>query len=106
MAELGERARKVLAMLHKEPEDAFLLYAMAQEYRKAQMWDESLACFNRLIGLQPDYAPAYHQSAQVRAQIGDVEGARRTYAQGIEAAIRSHNAHAQAEMRAELEALG
>jgi Tfp pilus assembly protein PilF len=104
MSEAGsERLQKLQAMLAREPNDTFLLYGVALEYKKYNELAKALEYLDRVIELDPGYCYAYHQRGLIHEQRGDTEAARRSYRDGIAAAKRKGDAHAQGEIEAALE---
>jgi predicted Zn-dependent protease len=91
--------------LNSNPEDTFARYGLAMEYSKAGQVEEALQQFKTLIDKNPDYAPGYFMAAQTLAKAGRVDEAKRWLADGVSAASRTGNAHAQSEMTAMLEEL-
>jgi len=102
MAEAGGRLAKLLEMLGKQPGDAFLLYGAALEYKKAGDYPTAIEYLERVLRVDPGYCYAYFQRGQVHEAAGDVEGARRAYREGIEAAVKKGDAHARDEIEAAL----
>ena len=103
MAADDERMRKLRTMLEKEPNDAFLLYGLALEYKKRQEFDEAMKWLGRVIAVDPGYCYAYYQRGLVQEMQGDVEAAKRSYREGIAAAERKGDAHAREELSAALQ---
>jgi predicted Zn-dependent protease len=93
-----ERLEKLKTMLQRQPNDAFLLYGVAMELKKAGQGPEAIEYLKRVIGADPNYCYAYHQLGQIHESKGDVESAKAAYRQGIEAANRSGDAHAKEEI--------
>jgi Tfp pilus assembly protein PilF len=94
--------RQLRQMLQRQPEDPFLLYGMAMEYKKAGDAGRALEYFDHVLRRDPNYCYAYYQRAQVHESLGDVEAARRILRQGLEAARRAGDAHALSEIDAAL----
>lgn len=99
----SERLRQLQQMLEKSPQDTFLLYGIAMEHKKAGEVAPALEYFNRVIALDPGYCYAYHQRGLLHESTGDVEAAKRSYREGVEAAKRKGDAHAQGEIQAALD---
>ena len=97
--------RQLRQMLQRQPDDPFLLYGLAMEYKKAGDADQAIAHFDHVLRRDPNYCYAYYQRAQVQESLGDVEAAKRTLRDGIEAARRSGDAHALSEIEAALSLL-
>ena len=89
-------------MLVKEPNDTFLLYGLALEFKKAGAAPEALEYLNRVISLDAGYCYAYHQKGLVYESTGDTKAARQAYRDGIAAATKKGDAHARSEIEAAL----
>jgi Flp pilus assembly protein TadD len=97
---------KLRAMLEQQPDDPFLLYALAMEHKKAGEASAAIEHFRRVIQLDPGYCYAYHQIGLIHENAGDTASAKSAYQEGIDAAIRKGDAHAREEIEAALEMLG
>ena len=99
---MPDKLPQLQAMLEKQPSDPFLLYAIAMEYKKANDFAKSLNFLDRTIAADPNYCYAYFQRGQVCEMAGDVDGAKRAYTDGIVAARRAGDGHAQGELEGAL----
>ena len=97
---------KLQAMLEKQPNDPFLLYGIALEHKKLGESPKAIEFLNRCIAVDPNYCYAYFQRGQICEITGDLEAARRSYNDGIVAAKRARDAHAESELQGALEMLG
>jgi predicted Zn-dependent protease len=95
---VSSRAERIEAMLVKQPNDPFLLYALALEYSKAGRDQEAIDRLRALTSTHPDYHPTYQQLGQTLIQQGETEEARQWLSKGIDAANRSGDAHSAGEM--------
>jgi tetratricopeptide (TPR) repeat protein len=98
--QVSERMRQIQTMLQREPDDPFLIYGLAMEFKKASALNEALAAFDRVIAVDPAYCYAYFQKGQTLELKGDSEAARKAYQAGIAAA--SGDAHAREELEGAL----
>ena len=96
------RMQQLLRLLEREPNDAFLLYGLALEHKKANDLNAAIEYLNRVIQVDPGYCYAYHQRGLAYESLGDLESARRSYREGIEAAARKGDAHARSEIEGAL----
>jgi tetratricopeptide (TPR) repeat protein len=103
---MSDRMVQLLKMLEREPSDAFLLYGIALEHKKASELGEALEYLSRVILRDPGYCYAYHQIGLIQEMRGDLPAARSAYKEGIGAAIKKGDAHAQGEIAAALEMCG
>jgi Tfp pilus assembly protein PilF len=102
---VSPRMRQLQTMLERQPDDAFLLYGMAMEFKKAGDSAKALEYFAKVIQRDPNYCYAYYQQSQVHESLGDADAARRSLRQGLEAADRTGDSHARSEIEAALMAL-
>ena len=101
---MSDRTAQLQKMLQQQPNDPFLVYAMAMEDKKTDA-AKALAGFNRTIELDPGYCYAYFQLGQTLESTGDVAGARSAYERGIAAAEKKGDAHARSEIAGAMEVL-
>jgi tetratricopeptide (TPR) repeat protein len=93
------------ALLEKTPDDAFLLYGIALEHKKADEPEKAIEYLNRTIAIDPKYCYAYYQKGQIYESMHDFDAARGAYQAGLSAAKSAGDAHAESEIEAALEAL-
>jgi predicted Zn-dependent protease len=91
------RLEKLHKFLAATPNDPFLLYAIALEHKKTDA-PRAIEFLNKTLAADPLYCYAYFQLGQVYEQTGDVESARKSYTDGIAAAQKAGDAHAQSEI--------
>lgn len=95
-----DRIALLTQVLEQNPTDAFARYGLAMAYAAEGRTDQALAEFDTLIHHNPDYVPAYQMSAQTLAKLNRTDHALARLKEGIDAAQRTHNAHAAGEMQA------
>jgi predicted Zn-dependent protease len=99
MTDPKKSRREVLETLVAEkPDDAFSRYGLALEYMNSGDAANAEAQFRELIQRNPGYVPGYQMLGQLLAKQSRSEDARSILAQGIAAATKAGNAHAQSEM--------
>ena len=98
----SERMQKLTALLERDPNDSFLLYAIALEHKKAGEHAAALDWFDRVIAKDPGYSVAYHQAALTHEAAGAMEPATEMYRRGIAAATKKGDHHAAEEMQGAL----
>jgi len=102
---MSEKLSKLQAMLEKQPNDPFLLYGIAMEYKKMNEPTKAIAFLDRCIAADRNYCYAYFQRGQICETTGDLDAAKRSYNDGIAAAKRAGDAHAQSEIEGALQTL-
>lgn len=102
---MSDRLNQLQKMLERQPDDTFLLYAIALEHKKANQSAQALDYLSRVTERDPGYCYAYHQRGLIHESLGDIVAARNAYKDGIAAAIKKGDAHAQGEISAALEML-
>lgn len=90
------RLEQLKGMLKDNPDDSFLLYAIAQEYIKEDNNGEALKFFDNLLKNNPNYTGAYYHLGKLHERLGDLPTAIDTYKKGLEvtrqrAAHHDHN---------------
>jgi tetratricopeptide (TPR) repeat protein len=90
-------------MLTKQPHDPFLLYGIALEHKKSNDPAKAIEFLDRTLTADPGYCYAYFQKGQVQELQGDLDAAKRTYHEGIEAAKRKGDDHARQEIEGALQ---
>jgi len=93
-----DKLQQLRAMLLRQPNDPFLLYGIALEHKKLNEPEKAIEFLHRTIATDPNYCYAYYQRGQILEMMGDVPGAAKAYNEGIDAAKRSGDTHAQSEL--------
>ena len=89
-------------ILTENPKDAFARYGLAMEYAKQGDLDRALAEFGILLEGHPDYTAGYFMAAQTLTRAERAPEAKKMLVDGIAAARRTGNLHAQSEMESML----
>ena len=92
-------------VLNQNPNDAFARYGLAMEYSKLGDVEHALEEFRSLLASHPDYTAGYFMAAQTLVTADRTDEAKRMLVDGIAAARRTGNQHAQSEMTAMLDEL-
>jgi predicted Zn-dependent protease len=92
------RREKIEAMLKAEPQDQFLRYGLAGEYRSEGRLEESLGLYQGLIADPQPHVPSFLMAAQLLLELNRVNEARVALRDGIEVAREQGEAHAAGEM--------
>ena len=99
MSDQKKSRREMLeAFVAEKPDDAFSRYGLALEYLNSADAASAETQFRELIQRNPGYVPGYQMLGQLLAKQSRSDEARSILNQGIAAAAKSGNAHAQSEM--------
>ena len=101
-----DRMGMLKEILAQNPKDTFARYGLAMEYSNSGRVEDALHEFGALLAANPDYTAGYFMAAQVLAREGREKEARKMLRDGIAAAQRTRNQHAQSEMEGMLQELG
>ena len=99
------RINMLKQILEQAPADTLARYALGMEYSGAGDVEAAVAEFRTLLDHKPDYANAYFMAAQALAKAERKDEAKQWLQDGIAAAQRAGNRHAQSEMQAMLDEL-
>jgi cytochrome c-type biogenesis protein CcmH/NrfG len=98
-----DRAEMLAELLTQDPNNVLARYGLAMEYSNAGDFSRSLEEFQKLLTANPDYAAGYFMAAQTLVKAKRPEEAKKMLENGIAAAQRKGDNHAQSEMQAMLE---
>ena len=101
----SSRLETLKSMVAQNPNDSFLRYGLAMEYKNAGDLEDAVREFRELMAVNPDYSAAYFHGGQALEKLGRLEEARTLYQQGIEVTTRKGDLHARSEMQAALDLL-
>lgn len=93
-----QRIEQLHKMLAESPNDPFLIYALALEFRNTVV-PQSLAYFDQLLLEHPSYLPAYYHAAGLLAEVGQSDKAKAIYQKGISLARQQNDAHTLRELQ-------
>jgi tetratricopeptide (TPR) repeat protein len=92
-------------MVEQNPNDSFLRYGLAMEYKNAGDLEQAARAFRDLMAVNPDYSAAYFHGGQALEKLGKLEEAREMYRQGLEVTTRKGDLHTRSEIQAALDML-
>lgn len=93
------RLAKLLEFLESDPNDPFILYALATEYNSSGDSDKALNFYLRLVADHPDYVGTYYHLGKLYEKQGLSDAAVKTYQQGMQAARNKRDMHAFSELQ-------
>ncbi|HEX8653409.1 MAG TPA: tetratricopeptide repeat protein [Pyrinomonadaceae bacterium] len=83
-------------MLESDPENTMVCFGLANEYLKAERYDEAITALKDYLARADDEGAAYGMLARAYEKVGRREEARQAYERGIEMA-EAHNHPSMAE---------
>ncbi|WP_017731660.1 hypothetical protein [Nafulsella turpanensis] len=94
----AERISQLKKFLEDDPNDPFLLYALATEYVK-EAPQTALTYFEQLLLEHPDYVPTYYHAAALYTDLDLQDKAEEVYKTGIIKARQAGDSHALRELQ-------
>ena len=93
------RLESLKNLLVQDPNDGFLLFAIAKEYESIGQLDQALNHYEKLRTVDPDYVGLYYHLAALYQEMEDLNKALLIYDKGIEIAKALHDLHALSELK-------
>ena len=94
-----DRLQTLLSMVEDDPNDAFCLYGIAQEYATRGDHEQAETWYRRAMKADPDHAYAYYHLARSLMELERTSEAVETIKAGLEAANRSGDGQATGELQ-------
>jgi predicted Zn-dependent protease len=101
-----DRLAMLSELLGKDPNNAFARYGLAMEYSNSGKVEQAIDEFHKLLSTNPDYIAGFFMAAQTLMKCDRPEEARKMLQDGIAAAQRKGDGHAQSEMQSMLDEIG
>ncbi len=86
-------------MLDSDPDDPFIIYALAREYEQKQATMQALLMYEHLVNDHPAYIGTYYHYAKLLLGAGNRNEAIRLLDKGIEWGMKENDLHAVSEMK-------
>ncbi len=77
------RMELIAEMLAKNPNDTYLNFAAALEYKKRGNLKKALATFRKIVKIDPNYLPTYSQVGSLLEESGRIDDAINIYNKGL-----------------------
>jgi len=100
-----DRLQMLKDLIAQDPNNQLARYGLGMEYSTRGEVDAAVGEFKGLLKINPDYANAYFMAAQALVKAERTGEAKQLLREGITAAARTGNGHAQNEMQAMLDEL-
>ncbi len=101
----NDRLKALLAMLEQEPDDAFCLYGIAQEYGNSGSYELAIDFYDRAIAADETHAYAYFHKARSLEELERFDDAIACIKDGLRCAHTHGDSHAASELQGFLEEL-
>ena len=95
----SQRLQKLKEFHKEEPNNPFILYALAMEYEKTDL-SLALQYYRQLLNEHPEYLPTYYQVAHIFWDNEEIEEANDIFQKGIALAQKQDNQKALQELKA------
>ncbi|WP_113652732.1 tetratricopeptide repeat protein [Pedobacter namyangjuensis] len=93
------RLAKLLEFLKSEPNDSFILYALATEYNSLNDKENAFTYYLKLVNEHPNYVGTYYHLGKLYEKEGNTEEAILIYKKGMEIARGKRDMHAFSELQ-------
>jgi tetratricopeptide (TPR) repeat protein len=93
------RLTKLLEFLASEPNDPFVLYALATEYNTSNQEEKAFYYYHLLVEEHPDYVGTYYHLGKLYEKTQESQKAIEIYKKGMLAARRKNDGHAFSELQ-------
>lgn len=93
------RLAKLLEFLESEPNDTFILYALATEYNSLNDTENAFVYYLKLVNDHPDYVGTYYHLGKLYEKQGETDMAIDIYQKGMARARAKRDMHALSELQ-------
>jgi len=93
------RLNKLLAFLVTEPNDPFILYALATEYNTLNDTEQAFQYYLKLVAEHPTYVGTYYHLGKLYQKVQQEEKAIEIYQIGMQRAREKGDRHAFSELQ-------
>ena len=92
------RLDHLLSLQEKDPNDEFILFALAQEYAKIEDFSTAISYYEKLKQINRSYVGLYYHLAKCHIALENYDLALNIYDEGIEVAKNISDHHALSEL--------
>ena len=100
-----ERIEILREMLENQPDDAFLLFALAKEYEKLRDLERAVATYRQLEARHPDYLALYYHLGFTYMELDQLNAASKTLQKGHKIAMSQGDSKTAGEIKSLLQDL-
>lgn len=95
---MNTRLQQLFTFLEQEPNDPFIIYAIATEYRNSDL-EKAKSYFEQLLNDHESYLATYYHAAHLFFELGEDHRAKEVYEKGIALAEKQGEKMALRELR-------
>ena len=95
---MSSRLDQLLSFRKNNPNDSFILFALAKEYEKMEQVDQALKHYIALTDFDAQYVGTYYHLGKIYEQLDQPEKAFETYTEGMQVARQQGDKHALSEL--------
>lgn len=95
---MSKRLKQIQTLLKDNPNDEFLIYALAKEFESQGDFDQALTVFLNLKQKSPDYEGLYYHLGKLYEKLNLPDKALIVYNEGIEVCKKKSEYHALSEL--------
>ncbi len=93
------RLTKLLEFLESDPNDPFVLYALATEYNAAEQTEQAFEYYLKLVSDHPNYVGTYYHLGKLYEKNDRTEEAIRIYQLGMNESKNKRDMHSFSELQ-------
>lgn len=93
------RLNKLLEFLAADPNDPFVLYALATEYNSSNDFEKAFEYYHKLVADHPTYVGTYYHLGKLYEKTQETDKAVEIYKKGMQAAREKRDNHAFSELQ-------
>lgn len=94
-----KRMNQLLHLLRDDPNDLFVLFAIAKEYEKSGNVDKAREFYEKVLASDKEYIGVYYHLAHLYSEYGEIDQAYKIYDAGIDIANKISDTHALGELQ-------
>ncbi|TGE15413.1 tetratricopeptide repeat protein [Hymenobacter elongatus] len=98
------RLQQLLGFYAEDPNDAFIIYALATEYRTTEP-QRAMEYYQKLLDEHPDYVGTYYHAGKMLEYLQNPEEAEKVYRRGLQVSRKAGQMHAASEIQQALNQL-
>jgi tetratricopeptide (TPR) repeat protein len=93
------RLNKLMTFLATQPNDPFILYALATEYNSLNDTEQAFHYYLKLVAEHPLYVGTYYHLGKLYEKLGQLEEALKIYQLGLQRSREKGDRHAFSELQ-------